>query len=132
MSAKIDAPSQEMAAPAAATRERGLILANKQLWLLYGGQALTNATYYLYVILLTVWVFDLTHSGVTISAVLAATSLSPFLLGPLAGVCIDRCNRPAIYLSALLASAASSCIMPAKSGILQAIVPERHQTQAAY
>src|SRR5579871_5606901 len=159
MSAKIDAPSQEMAAPAAATRERGLFLANKQLWLLYGGQALTNATYYLYVILLTVWVFDLTHSGVTISAVLAATSLSPFLLGPLARVCIDRWNRqavvvsatlvlavvpllplpvpaslrlPAIYLSALLASAASSCIMPAKSGILQAIVPERHQTQAAY
>lgn len=159
MSVKTDLPLPEASQVGESSARPSSFLANKQLWLLYSGQAITNASYYLYVILLTVWVFDLTHSGVTISMVLGATSLSPFLLGPLAGVCIDRWNRqtvvvsatlvlavvpllplpvpaslrlPAIYLSALLASAASSCIMPAKSGILQAIVPERHQTQAAY
>src|ERR1051326_6567662 len=144
--------------PKAPTRSASF-LANKQLWLLFAGQALINTTYYLFTVVLTVWVFERTRSGTAVSWVLVAGSLSPLVLGPLAGVCIDRWNRklimvgavltlallallpvlaplslrlPAIYLSALLCAAASCFIMPAKSGILQAIVPKAHQEPAAY
>jgi len=134
-------------------------LANRQFLLLAGGQWITNTTVALYTTLLMVWVFVLTGSGTATSAVLVATILPGCVIGPVAGVFIDRWNRkttlllstvaqalvvllpvfatsstrlPVIFAAALLLSACSCFFMPAKSGALQVLVPEEHYTQAAY
>jgi MFS family permease len=138
---------------------KGAFLVNRQFALLLSGQAVANITGNLYTTLLLIWVFVTTSSGAAVSGVLIAGVLPSCVLGPLAGVFIDRWNRrttmalatavfalaalppafapagvrlPAIYASALLLSASSCFFMPAKSGVLQVIVPEHRQGHAAY
>lgn len=133
-------------------------LINRNFALLAIGQAISNIGDFFYSTTLLVLVFALTHSAGAVSGVLIAQYAPVFFLGPVAGVFVDRWNRrqtmiitdlaraiaallpfivpaplrlPAIYLSVFLISAFSRFFMPAKSGVLQVIVPVKQQPQAA-
>jgi MFS family permease len=134
------------------------MLINRNFRLLAVGQAISNIGDVFFSTTLLVWVYTLTHSAAAISGVLFAQYLPIFLLGPIAGVFIDRWNRrttmivsdsarvvitllplvmppplrlPTIYASVFLLSVFSRFFMPARSGILQVIVSEDRQAQAA-
>lgn len=136
---------------------RGLLI-NRNFALLASGQAISNSGDFVYSTTLLVWVFALTHSAAAISGVLIAQYAPIFLLGPVAGVFVDRWNRrttmivadvtravvtllplvvpaflrlPAIYASVFLLATFARFFMPAKSGVLQVIVAEKQQPQAA-
>jgi MFS family permease len=131
---------------------------NRNFALLASGQAISNIGDFVYNTTLLVWVFVLTHSATAVSGVLVAQYVPIFALGPVAGVFVDRWNRrttmvatdllrmgvallplalpgnlrlPGIYLSVFLISTFSRFFMPARSGVLQVIVSDRQQGQAA-
>ena len=131
---------------------------NRNFALLAIGQAISNMGDFVYSTTLLVWVFVLTHSAAAVSGVLIAQYTPVFVLGPVAGVFVDRWNRrqtmivadlvravatmlpfivpialrlPAIYMSVFLLSTFSRFFMPARSGVLQVIVPSKQQPQAA-
>lgn len=122
------------------------------------GQAISNVGDLVYSTTLLIWVFALGGSAAAVSGVLAAQYAPVFILGPLAGVFVDRWHRlhtmlasdllraliallpllvpqalrlPAIYSSVFLISSISRFFMPARSALTQAIVPEQRQAQAA-
>ena len=68
-------------------------LINRNFALLAIGQAISNMGDFVYTTTLLVWVFTLTHSAAAISGVLLAQYAPVFLLGPVAGVFVDRWNR---------------------------------------
>ena len=137
--------------------EKGFLI-NRNFRLLAIGQAISNMGDFVYSTTLLIWVFMLTHSAAAVSGVLIAQYLPVFLLGPIAGVFVDRWNRrrtmvvsdsirafvallplfvplvfrlPTIYASVFLISTFSRFFMPARSGMLQVIVAEEQQPQAA-
>ena len=143
--------------PDAIPHGKGLLINRNFAWLA-SGQAISNLGDFVYSTTLFIWVFTLTHSASAVSGVLAAQYLPVFLLGPLAGVFVDRWNRrqtmilsdliragaatlpllapaslrlPAIYASVFLISAVGRFFMPAESGVLQVIVTEQQQMRAA-
>lgn len=162
----LDIPVETSApAPAAPTPEvsegslpsKGLLI-NRNFALLAVGQAISNIGDFVYAPTLLVWVFVLTHSAGAVSGVWIAEYAPVFLLGPVAGVFVDRWNRrttmivadvlraivalfplfapdslrlPTIYTSVFLISGLARFFMPAKSGVLQVIVSEKQQPQAA-
>ncbi len=136
---------------------KGLLI-NRNFALLAVGQAISNIGDFFYSTTLLVWVFALTHSAAAVSGVLVAQYTPVFLLGPIAGVFVDRWNRrhamvvadltraatallplivpdplrlPAIYTSVFLIAAFGRFFTPARSGVLQAIVADKQQAQAA-
>ncbi|MHB8598938.1 MAG: MFS transporter [Ktedonobacteraceae bacterium] len=133
-------------------------LINRNFALLAFGQAISNMGDFVYSTTLLIWVFLLTHSAVAVSGVLIAQYTPVFVLGPVAGVFVDRWNRrrtmvvadiargiaallplvvpaemrlPAIYASVFIIASFSRFFTPAKSAVLQAIVPDERQPQAA-
>ncbi|MEO8970515.1 MAG: MFS transporter [Ktedonobacteraceae bacterium] len=133
-------------------------LINRNFALLAFGQAISNMGDFVYSTTLLIWVFLLTHSAVAVSGVLIAQYTPVFLLGPVAGVFVDRWNRrrtmivadiargiaallplivpialrlPAIYASVFIIASFSRFFTPAKSAVLQVIVPDKQQPQAA-
>ena len=134
------------------------LLINRNYALLAIGQAISNMGDFVYSTTLLIWVFLLTHSAVAVSGVLIAEYTPVFLLGPVAGVFVDRWNRrrtmvvadvargiaallplivpevmrlPAIYASVFIIASFSRFFLPAKSAVLQVIVPDERQPQAA-
>jgi predicted MFS family arabinose efflux permease len=137
--------------------EKGFLI-NRNFRLLAIGQAISNMGDFVYSTTLLIWVFMLTHSAAAVSGVLIAQYLPVFLLGPIAGVFVDRWDRrrtmvmsdsirafvallplfvplvfrlPTIYASVFLISTFSRFFMPARTGMLQVIVAEEQQPQAA-
>jgi len=133
-------------------------LINRNFALLAFGQAISNMGDFVYSTTLLIWVFLLTHSAAAVSGVLIAQYVPVFLLGPVAGVFVDRWNRrrtmivadvargiaallplivpvalrlPAIYASVFIIASFSRFFTPAKSAVLQVIVPDERQPQAA-
>lgn len=133
-------------------------LLNRNFTFLAIGQAISNLGDFVYSTTLLVWVFVLTRSATAVSGVLIAQYVPMFLLGPVAGVFVDRWNRrttmivtdllrmivallplfvtdtlrlPTIYLSVFLISACSRFFTPARAGITQVIVTSEQQPQAA-
>lgn len=131
---------------------------NRNFALLASGQAISNVGDFVYNTTLLVWVFVLTHSATAVSGVLVAQYVPIFGLGPVAGVFVDRWNRrttmvvtdllrtgvallplalpgdlrlPGIYVSVFLISTFSRFFLPARSGVLQVIVSDKQQGQAA-
>ncbi|MEO6888376.1 MAG: MFS transporter [Ktedonobacteraceae bacterium] len=148
-------PAQQSPKPAI---DKKHFFINRNFTFLALGQAISNMGDFVYSTTLLVWVFTLSHSATAVSGVLIAQYAPIFLLGPLAGVFVDRWNRrstmvasdlarmvvallplvvpaslrlPAIYTSVFLISALARFFMPAKSGVLQVIVPDKAQGQAA-
>jgi predicted MFS family arabinose efflux permease len=134
------------------------LLKNRNFVLLAVGQAISNIGDFLFSTTLLVWVFSLTHSATAVSGVLIAQYAPVFILGPVAGVFVDRWNRrstmvitdllrmafallplvvpeflrlPAIYSSVFAISAFSRFFMPARMGVMQVIVAPEQQTRAA-
>ncbi len=136
---------------------KGLLINRNFTWLA-SGQAISNLGDFVFSTTLLIWVFTLTHSAAAVSGVLAAQYIPVFLLGPLAGVFVDRWNRrqtmlisdliravvatlpliapaslrlQAIYASVFLISALGRFFLPAESAVLQVIVAEQQQMRAA-
>ena len=136
---------------------KGFLLNRNFAWLA-SGQAISNLGDFVYSTTLLIWVFTLTRSAAAVSGVLAAQYIPVFLLGPMAGVFVDRWNRrytmlfsdliragaallpllapaplrlQAIYASVFLISGLGRFFMPAESGVMQVIVAPQQQAQAA-
>jgi len=143
--------------PDAILRGKDLLINRNFAWLA-SGQAISNLGDFVYSTTLFIWIFTLTHSAAAVSGVLAAQYIPVFLLGPLAGVFVDRWDRrqtmlisdliragvamlpllapaslrlQAIYASVFLISALGRFFLPAESGVLQVIVTEQQQMRAA-
>ncbi len=143
---------------ASATRSSFGFLINRNFALLAAGQAISNMGDFVYSTTLLIWVFLLTHSAAAVSGVLIAEYVPVFLLGPIAGVFVDRWNRrhtmivvdivrgcvallpllapaplrlPAIYASVFIIASFARFFTPAKTAVLQVIVPDEKQPQAA-
>jgi MFS family permease len=143
--------------PDAILHGKGLLINRNFAWLAIG-QAISNLGDFVFSTTLFIWVFTLTHSAAAVSGVLAAQYIPVFLLGPLAGVFVDRWDRrqvmlisdliragvatlpllapaslrlQAIYASVFLISAFGRFFLPAESGVLQVIVTEQQQMRAA-
>jgi MFS family permease len=150
-------PSGPLVQPELPVSGKGLLI-NRNFALLEIGQTISNLGDFIYATTLLVWVFALTHSAGAVSGVLIAQYLPVFVFGPIAGVFVDRWNRrytmiaadtlrgiialtplivpsflllPTLYASVFLISALSRLFMPAKSGVLQVIVPGEQQAQAS-
>src|SRR5437588_966648 len=85
-------PLQKIPEPVGPKRGKGFMI-NRNFALLAIGQAISNMGDFVYTTTLLVWVFSLTHSAAAISGVLIAQYAPVFLLGPVAGVFVDRWNR---------------------------------------
>jgi len=143
--------------PPSAPPGKGLLI-NRNFALLSIGQAISNIGDFVYSTTLLVWVYTITHSAAAVSGVLIAQYTPIFLLGPVAGVFVDRWNRrqtmivsdiaqamaavlpllaplsfrlPSIYASVFLLSAFSRFFLPARAGVQQVIVAPEQQGQAA-
>ena len=149
-------PHDVIPTPPAKTKYGFLI--NRNFALLAIGQAISNIGDFVYSTTLLIWVFLLTHSAAAVSGVLIAQYTPVFLLGPVAGVFVDRWNRrrtmvvadiargiaallplmvpdamrlPTIYASVFIIASFSRFFLPAKTAVLQVIVPDERQPQAA-
>lgn len=145
------------ALPPGPPRGKGWLI-NRNFTLLTLGQGISNMGDFVYSTTLLIWVFTLGGSAAAVSGVLVAQALPMFVLGPVAGVFVDRWHRlrtmltsdltrtviallpllapgplrlPAIYTSVLLISAISCFFNPARSAVIQVIVVEEQQPQAA-
>lgn len=130
---------------------------NRNLALIVIGQAISSMGDYLYLITLQVWVLALYSSTIAVSGVTLAEFLAGLLIGPVAGVFVDRWNRrrtaivassgqalaallpilapgvlrlPAIYASVFLIFLLASFTTPALSGLLQVVVESKQIPQA--
>jgi len=133
-------------------------LINRNFTLLALGQAISNVGDFVYSTTLLIWVYALGGSTAAVSGVLVAQYMPIFVLGPIAGVFVDRWHRlhtmlasdltrtviallplvvpgalrlPAIYCSVFLISAISRFFQPALSAVTQVVVPDQQQPQAA-
>lgn len=133
-------------------------LINRNFALLSIGQAISNIGDFVYSTTLLIWVYALGGSAAAVSGVLIAQYAPILILGPIAGVFVDRWNRlqtmiasdvaraiiallpliafgplrlPAIYCSVFLISVISRFFMPARAAMTQVIVPDARQAQAA-
>ena len=80
-------------------------LLNRNLALLASGQAISRIGDYMYSATLPVWVLMLTSSVAAVSGVSVAQYLPAFLIGPLAGIFVDRWNRRHTIIIANIAQA---------------------------
>src|SRR5438067_5606543 len=87
-----EAPSQETVPSEIVPTSKGFLI-NRNFALLAIGQAISNIGDFVYSTTLLIWVFILTHSAAAVSGVLIAQYTPVFLLGPIAGVFVDRWNR---------------------------------------
>src|SRR3989440_8405558 len=85
-------PLQKIPEPVGPKRGEGFLI-NRNFALLAIGQAISNMGDFVYATTLLVWVFVLTHSAAAVSGVWIAQYAPIFLLGPIAGVFVDRWNR---------------------------------------
>jgi MFS family permease len=133
-------------------------LINRNFTLLSIGQAISNIGDFVYSTTLLIWVFSLGGSAAAVSGVLVAQYVPNFLVGPLAGVFVDRWNRlrtmltsdllraaiallpifapgelrlPVIYLSVFLLSSIACFFGPSRAGLIQVLVADEEQGQAA-
>lgn len=147
----------ESARTGAPIPKRGLVH-NRNFVLLACAQGISNVGDFFFTTTLLVWIYDLTHQAGAVGSIWVAEYAPIFLLGPFAGVFVDRWNRrttmltadiaraaltlipllvagalrlPAIYVSVFVLRAFSRFFMPAKAALLQAIVPEEQRGQAA-
>lgn len=157
MSLETPAPLVSEASEAPQT-PRTSLFKNRNFTLLSIGQAISIIGDFVYSTTLLVLVFVLTHSAAAVSGVLIAQYVPIFLLGPIAGVFVDRWNRrttmiatdllqmavallpllipgearlAAIYTSVFLLSALSRFFTPARAGVMQVIAAPEQQAQAA-
>jgi len=84
----------------------GRVIASPRYFPLWSGQLISNFGDTLHYIALVVLVFQLTGQGLAIAGLVAAEVVPVLMLGPLAGVVIDRFSRKAVLVGADLFRAA--------------------------
>lgn len=101
--------------------EKGIKLWNKDFFLLWQGQLVSYLGDVIYAFALSFWVYNVTGST-AIMGILQATSMLPrLIIGPLAGVLVDKWNRKKIIVIAdILRGILSTFVgMAALSGFLE-------------
>ena len=91
---------------AAVARAYGRVIASPSYFPLWLGQLISNFGDTLHYIALVVLVFELTGQGVAVAGLVAAEVVPVLVLGPVAGVVIDRFSRKAVLIDADLFRAA--------------------------
>src|SRR5207248_728410 len=84
----------------------GAVISSRRYFPLWLGQLLSNFGDTLHYIALVVLVFRLSGQGLAVAGVVAAEVVPILLLGPVAGVVIDRFSRKAVLIGADLCRAA--------------------------
>src|SRR5215208_1963896 len=87
-------------------RDYGALVRSRRYFPLWLGQLVSNFGDTLHYIALVVLVFDLSGRGLAVSGLVAAEIVPVLLLGPVAGVVIDRFSRKAVLIGSDLARAA--------------------------
>jgi MFS family permease len=130
---------------------------NRNLALIIAGQGISGLGDYLYSQTLLIWIFALAPGSAAVSVVTAMQFLPILLIGPFAGIFIDRWNRrqtiiaanlgqavvallplivptairlPAIYASVSLIFTLGTFTTSANSGLLQVVVESKQLPQA--
>lgn len=85
---------------AAVARAYGRVIASPSYFPLWLGQLISNFGDTLHYIALVVLVFQLTGQGLAVAALVAAEVVPVLVLGPVAGVVIDRFSRKAVLIGA--------------------------------
>ncbi|HEY7346755.1 MAG TPA: MFS transporter [Ktedonobacterales bacterium] len=85
------------ASPASATKKPGFFI-NRNFALLWGGQSISNVGDFVFDTTLVLWIATIIASGqswgpLAVSGVLLTTALPIFLIGPIAGVFVDRWDK---------------------------------------
>src|SRR5579885_2288719 len=88
----------ETAAPPAPASKKFSFLINRDFGLLWGGQSISNVGDFVFDTTLILWIATIIAGGQTwaplaVSGVLVATAVPIFLIGPIAGVFVDRWNK---------------------------------------
>lgn len=114
----LKATSDATAAPAKALS----LLANRDFRLLWGGQAISNIGDFVFDTTLVIWVASDVARGqswapLAVSGVLVAAALPIFLVGPLAGVFVDRADKRRMMLAMDALRAALILLLIAGTGI---------------
>src|ERR687887_2393776 len=90
---------------AAVARAYGRVIASPSYFPLWLGQLVSNFGDTLHYIALVVLVFEMTGQGLAVAGLVAAEILPVLLLGPVAGVVIDRFSRKSVLIGADLCRA---------------------------
>ncbi|GER85681.1 MAG: MFS transporter [Thermogemmatispora sp.] len=155
--------SQQPATPRTAAQSAGEappvgLLRNRNFLFLTGGQIISYLGDFIYSTTLQIWAYTLVPNAASVSGIWAAQYLPYVLVGPIAGVFVDRWNRrrimivsdllrcfialwpllvppalrlPAIYLAVFLIGSLGRFFSPARSGVMQVILAEQDQPRAA-
>ncbi|WP_376795307.1 MFS transporter [Thermogemmatispora sp.] len=134
------------------------LLRNRNFLFLTGGQIISYLGDFVYSATLQIWVYAQAGTAASVSGIWAAQYLTYVLVGPIAGVFVDRWNRrqtmivsdllrcfialwpllvppalrlPTVYLAVFLIGSLGRFFMPARSGVLQVILAEQDQPRAA-
>ncbi|WP_052890548.1 MFS transporter [Thermogemmatispora carboxidivorans] len=134
------------------------LLRNRNFLFLTGGQIISYLGDFIYSTTLQIWAYSLVPNAASVSGIWAAQYLPYVLVGPIAGVFVDRWNRrqimivsdllrcfialwpllvppalrlPAIYLAVFLIGSLGRFFSPARSGVMQVILAEQDQPRAA-
>src|SRR5215208_686835 len=103
-------------------RDYGALVRSRRYFPLWLGQLVSNFGDTLHYIALVVLVFDLTGRGLAVSGLVAAEIVPVLLLGPVAGVIIDRFSRKAVLIGSDLARAALVLSLVWPQGVWHAYV----------
>jgi MFS family permease len=87
-------------------RAYGRVIASPRYFPLWSGQLISNLGDTLPYIALVVLVYQITGQGLAVAGLVAAEVLPVLILGPVAGVVIDRVSRKAVLIGADLFRAA--------------------------
>ncbi|MBX5452067.1 MFS transporter [Thermogemmatispora sp.] len=134
------------------------LLRNSNFLLLTGGQIISYLGDFIYSTTLQIWAYALVPTAASVSGIWAAQYLPYVVVGPIAGVFVDRWNRrqimvvadllrcfialwpllvppalrlPAIYLAVFLINSLGRFFSPARSGVMQVILAQPDQPRAA-
>ncbi|HEU5367178.1 MAG TPA: MFS transporter, partial [Ktedonobacterales bacterium] len=85
------------ASPAPASKKSSFLI-NRDFGLLWGGQSISNVGDFVFDTTLILWIATIIATGqswapLAVSGVLVATSIPIFLVGPIAGVFVDRWDK---------------------------------------
>ena len=101
-------------------RDYGAVVSSRRYFPLWAGQLISSFGDTLHYIALVVLVFQLSGEGLAVAGLVAMETVPVLLLGPVAGVVIDRFNRKGVLIGADLVRAALALSLLSPQGVWHA------------
>src|SRR5215467_1999600 len=92
---------------------------NRGFLLLWAGQTVSNVGDWINFVAITVLVYQLTASGLSLAVLRATHAVPELILGALAGVCVDRWDRKSTMIAADLIRAALVALMAVSQNVVE-------------